>query len=203
MKKTLGLMLVLGLSACANKTDYAFDREIDQQVQQIGVLRDHYRQQTQDSSLDPIRTKVLVSESYLKHSSPCMAGTDEAYPTAAEKAAIRRWATARGEFIAQLAVLAKPPADATERMARFMTQLDQAKLTAAAQISEKLNDLSEGRITYCQFAQASKAINLEAHHQTGGYRNTIDEELILDARLRNGVASGSFSYEARPAGDNP
>ena len=186
MKKTFGLVLVLCLSACAdNKTEYAFDREIDQQVQQISDLRAQYRQRTQDPALDLIRAKVVLTESYLKHGSACAAGAEQSYPTSAERAAIQRWALARGEFIAQLAVLAKPPADASERMARFMTELDQANFAAAAQISEKLNDLSEGRITYCQFAQDSRAINREVHRLTGGYRNTIDEELLLDAKIRH------------------
>jgi len=188
MKKAVSLVLALGLSACgANKTDYAFHAEIDRQVEQIALLRAQYRQQTEDPALDPIRDKIALSGSYPRLGSPCLGRADDTYPTESEKTALKRWSAARGAFIAQLAVLAKPPPDATERMARFMAQFDSVNFEAEAEISAKLDQLSEGGMTYCQFAQAAKSINREARRTASGYRNTIHEELILDAKRRGGL----------------
>jgi hypothetical protein len=192
MKKTLSLVLALGLSACgANKTDYAFKVEIDQQVRQIAALRTQYQQQVQDPSLDLVRDRIALSGSYPRLGSPCRGRADDTYPTDAEKAALKRWSAARGAFVTQLAVLAKPPPDATERMARFMTQFDSTNFEAAAQISAKLDQLSDGGLTWCQFAQAANAVNRDAHHMTAGYRNTIDEELLIDAKRRAGMKNPS------------
>ena len=195
MKKTLGLALVLALCGCGANTNHSqFAQEIDQQVDQISALRVQYQQQITNPSFDVIRERISLSGSYPKLGTPCTGAATDTYPTEAEKAAIRRWADARSAFIAQLAVLAKPTPNASERVARFMEQLDKANFEAAAEISVKLDALSQGNLTYCQFAQTANAVNRQAHKQTGGYRNTIDEEILLNYKLRMGFPAASLVY---------
>lgn len=197
MKKTLCLAMVLALCGCAeNKNQYKFAEELDQQVQQISDLRGQYAQQMSDHSYDLIRDRISLTGSYPRLGSPCSGAATETYPTEAEKAAIKRWAAARSAFITKLSALAAPPPNATERMARFMTQFDKSNFEMAGQISLKLDELSQGGMTYCQFAQAANRINRDAHRQGAGYKNAIDEELILDWKNKNGMPPVKIVYQS-------
>jgi hypothetical protein len=197
MKKTLGLAIVLALCGCGEtKNQYQFSQELDRQVQQIAELRSQYARQMSDSSFDLIRDRISLSGSYPRLGSPCAGAATETYPTEAEKAALRRWAAARSAFIAKLAVLAAPPPDATVRMARFMTEFDKANFEKAGEISAKIDELSQGGLTYCQFARAANAINRQAHRENAGYRNAIDEEIILDWKLKYGMPPVKMVYQS-------
>lgn len=197
MKKTLGLALMLALCGCGEtKNQYQFSQELDRQVQQIADLRGQYAQQMSDKSYDLIRDRIALSGSYPRLGSPCSGAATDTYPSEAEKAAIRRWAATRSGFIAKLAVLAAPPKDATERTARFMTQFDKSNFEMAAEISTKIDDLARGGMTYCQFAQAANQINRQAHRQSAGYRNALDEEIILDWKNKYGMPPVKMVYQS-------
>jgi hypothetical protein len=195
MKKTLGLAVLFALCGCAsNPTSYQFGQEVDHQVAQIATLRAQYQQQINDHSFDPIRDRIALSGTYLTHGSPCTGQATETYPTEAEKAAIKHWSAQRNAFLTQLAVLAKPTPSAPERMARFMERYDQANFEAAGKITAKIDELSQGGLTYCQFARSVRTINGEAYKAGRGARATIDEEYLIDWKRRTGIIPTSLVY---------
>jgi len=197
MKKTLCLALILVLGGCGtNKNSYEFSQELDRQVGQIAALRVQYQQRMNDSSFDLIRNRVALSGNYPHLGTPCLGAATDTYPTEAEKAALKHFTTERNAFLTQLAALAKPTQNAPERMARFMERLDKANFEAAAEISVKLDALSQGSITYCEYARAVRAVNGEAHRETAGARNALDEETALDWHLRMGFPPSKMIYAA-------
>lgn len=187
MKKIFGLMLAAAtLSACGTNDTAAFNQELDQRNQEIAVLRRSYRQEIQDPSLDLIRDKVTLNESYLRHASPCDGGIDNSYPSPAERVVINRWMSERSDFLTRLAALTAPVPSESERYTRMMTNFDKNKFFYAAQISEKINELAEGRLTYCQFAEASRNINIEARRNAMAFRAELETEGSLDFKRRAG-----------------
>jgi hypothetical protein len=182
MKKNVGLMLaVLALSGCeATYPKAEFSKELGRRNQEIAALRHQYQQEIQDRSLDPIREKVTLSESYLRQTSPCVGRIDDSYPTPGEQAALRQWMSERSDFLTQLASLTTPVPSENERYTRIMTRYDANKFSYAAQITQKLDELAEGHLTYCQFAKASQRINLAAHRNALAFRNELSTEDTLD-----------------------
>jgi len=184
MKTMLAISLTILLAGCNTKTDYLAFEQIDQRTQEIAQLREQYRQQRLDPALDSIREKVVLSESYSRRQSPCANGIEEAYPTAAEKAAIRRWAEKRNDFIVQLAVMAKPSSAMPALMVERINDWDAIKFAAAAQTTANIEALAEGRMTYCQFAQASFAVNTEAERRARAWRGIIYDDFAAEDMAR-------------------
>ena len=195
MKKVLALGLAVALAGCADLNhDYAFRQENDHRVDDITALRQTYRQQQLDHSYDVIRAKLTLSEEYDKHGSPCGGRISNATPSPEEQAALRRWTAQRAEFLVQLTALAQPVPDMPDRLKSMSENFDRMKFEEEAKVTMKLDDLSQGRITYCQFAEANKAINVEANKIAQGFRNQLREEALLDANRRLGYPPVTLVY---------
>jgi Tfp pilus assembly protein PilP len=186
MKKTLGLVFTLALAGCGTNHDADFHQALDQRVDEITDLRQHYRQATLDPSFDAIRDKVVLSESYRKVGPICSGSIDNSYPTPAEQAALRRWVAQRSDFLVKLAALTKPVKYESDRFTRMGERFDRLKFEEAAKVTAKLTDLSQGRLTYCEFANASREINREAHKTADAFISQIKEEKVLDLKRREG-----------------
>lgn len=195
MKKILGLGLVLALAGCADLNHQnAFRQENDRRTDEIAALRQAYKQQQMDHSYDVIRAKLTLSESYYKRRSPCTGAISNATPTADEQVALRRFAAQRTEFLTKLEAMAKPVADMPDRLKSLSENFDRMKFEEEAKITAKLDDLSQGRITYCQFAEANKEIDWEANKIAERFRNQLREEGDLDFNRRFGYPSVTLVY---------
>lgn len=201
MKRIFGLALAaIALSGCADMNRSAgFNQELDQRNQQIAILRHHYREEIQDPSLNSIREKVTLNESYLRHASPCAGAIDDSYPTPAEQATIRKWMGERNDFLTRLSALTAPVSAVSDRYRVMMANFDANKFAYAAQITQKITDLAEGRLTYCQFAEASQDINLQAHRNALAFRGQLSEEGVLDYKRRFGIAPFEMIYADFPS----
>ncbi len=195
MKKILALGFAVALAGCADLNhDHAYRQENDQRVDQITALRQTYRQQQLDHAYDVIRAKLTLSEEFDKHGTPCGGRISNSAPTADEQVALRRWIAQRGEFLTKLETLAKPVTYMPPRVKNLAENFDRMKFEEEAKITAKLDDLSQGRITYCQFAEANKAIDLEANKIAQGFRNQLSEERDLMFKDRFGFPSVSLVY---------
>lgn len=185
MNKTLSLALLLFMAGCSDQADYRRQQEAALRHQEFVEARAQYRATLKDSSLDAIRDKLPLSEDFLRDRPACADTSLNAYPTSAERAAIRKWADLRTAYEAKSDALSAPLPDLTERLAAMDRSYRAMIFSASHAVAQNIQELAEGRITYCQFAAAAKEITEHALIQAAPLRAEIHFELQRDANDLN------------------
>lgn len=157
------------------------DRE---RSRQIDDLTNAYHHQLLNPALDLVRDKITLDEVFKRRDPPCQPGPADAFPTPREQVAIRKWAEMRAAYYHATLGLSAPPNGTPEPIAALAQDFYTSVLTTASQTARAIDDLAEGRISYCRFAAEDREL-LEA-----GGRNSdaILREIAKKVALQRDLA---------------
>jgi len=124
---------------------------------QVAALVERYQADLKDPAFDVIRDKVSLQEIYRRQEPACQPGPNDPVPTAAEKAALHKWAATRATYFRDVLSMLAPPANVSEKLGSLIDQYYTAIQTGSAQTGEIIDQLADGKITYCRFAADHRA----------------------------------------------
>ena len=124
---------------------------------QVASLAERYQADLKDPSLDPIRGKVSLPETYTRHEPACQSGPNDVFPTPAEKVALRKWAILRAAYFHQVLSLLSAPERTSEKLTALVDQYYNAIQTGSIQTGMLIDQLAGGKISYCRFAADHRA----------------------------------------------
>ena len=104
------------------------------------------------SELDPIRNKVELYREGTSGAPPFAIASNDAFPTAAERVAISKWATLREECIRRGEELATIPPAASALQAAYIEQERSFRREVSASVGSLIVALYQDKLTYGEFA---------------------------------------------------
>ena len=123
----------------------------------VAALAQRYQADLKDPALDAIRDKVSLQEVYRRNEPACRPESGDAYPTLAEKAALHKWAATRATYFHEVLSVLAPPANLSEKLRSLIDQYYTAIQTGSAQTGALIDQLADGKISYCRFAADHRA----------------------------------------------
>lgn len=171
MRLPLFACALLALAGCA-QTSPSYIARTDKQSEVR--LRDEYNDDIAGPDFAVLAGKVDLTETFRHDQPACQGIAADAYPTPAESAALRRWTELRmGYFLGSEALQIRAAAvseKATPTVHRYVSLLDDGLKRSTALIS----DLADGKMTYCQFAEADKALTESVIAEAGPLHAELD-----------------------------
>jgi hypothetical protein len=174
------LCAALALAGCAAGSDGYLARN-DSLAEKR--LRNDYRDDMEGPDFAALKGRVDLTETF-HHDAPACLGLADGRATPAESAALRRWIELRTAYFLGTEALqiraAAVSEKATPTVHLYLGVIDDGLKRTTALIS----DLADGKITYCQFAEADKAVT----------EQVIAEAAPLHAELVKAAAAHEFVF---------
>ncbi|GEM_PF-1884352 len=124
---------------------------------QVAALAERYQADLKDPAFDIIRDKVSLQEIYRRHEPSCQPGPNDPFPTAAEKTALHKWAATRATYFREVLSVLAPPGNVSEKLGSLIDQYYTAIQTSSTQTGLIIDQLADGKLTYCRFATDHRA----------------------------------------------
>ncbi|GEM_PF-3011689 len=165
MRTWVVIGLVLALAGCAGNPPSQSYLAVNSMLE-AGKMRTQYRSDLDSAEFAPIRARVDLAESFERGLPACQDGTLDGYVTPDQQVALRRWEELRTAYLIGLDALEVHAGESSRATAPAFWRISAALAKGRQDSTRMINDLIEGRITYCQFAARDRNLPYVAARRT-------------------------------------
>jgi hypothetical protein len=210
MRRIITICALVVVTGCAQGNRQQIQGEmVDIKQQGAAVTADCRTEMDNDRALDPIRNKVELIKGVEDGPAPFSILSNTSYPSATERQAVAEWGRIRDDCMRRAMAIPYVPPSANAIQTNYLQQIRQINLQAIEQVGSLIVALSQGKMTYGEFAQKRTDITnsaLDTLHQfqqaslEADAQRQQQAEALAQQRLQNSLAAWNIymqSVEAR------
>ena len=149
--------IVLALAGCADNPPSRSYLAMNSMLEAT-KMRTQYRAELEGAEFAPIRGRVDLAESFEGGVPACDEASLDGYPAADQQRSLRRWMELRTAYLIGLDALQVKAGESSRVTAPAAWRYSVALAEARRQSTQLIADLADGKMTFCQFAQADKSL---------------------------------------------